>query len=553
MLKSAFVRCTLANNHLQRLSLCWQPEWEIAPSSARNRSEVLSMKCSTGKAPPGDGDHYQQRPLIKAGQNLWRPQMVSESEWVKKKLQSLSQAQFPVAIFTNGIGDTLMSLPALRALASLYPDRLTLLCDRESGPHFYSSLRLGALVPLPTRRNREESQWWKREIDIDAVLSPGVECDAFFSFNGGVSESQRTLLATLRPSVSMGFTHDFDLVVSPRSDLHHCDDLFQIPRALRSSLCLEAFSHPPPLEAVEDRVTGELARALPQASRVLAVHPETHPAKSWSLSSFSTVLQAFLEQHPEFVAIVVGRTELPPLIGQPGERLLSFTNLPLPLSCALVSRADLFFGIDSCMLHVADFSRVPGLALFGPASNPAKWGYRFGIHHHLSAGSMNDLAPDGVLTALKAVWDRARPQSSGHESKNFHHPGQGFERVWQFAREIQQSHREVRPSPPPPAQVVPRRVDRVVLRTEGEQSFLIDPRLETRFVLNPTSQLIWSLCSGASNVREMAAELENDFDQVRGSLISDVYNAVLILAHRGLLTLTIHRPTPTASNQEKEM
>jgi ADP-heptose:LPS heptosyltransferase len=69
----------------------------------------------------------------------------------------------------------------------------------------------------------------------------------------------------------------------------------------------------------------------------------------------------------------------------------------------LVGEADLFVGVDSCMLHVADLFRVPGVGLFGP-TRPRQWGFRFGLHRHVvTEGDMSEIREDEVLGALEAV------------------------------------------------------------------------------------------------------------------------------------------------------
>ncbi|WP_025736064.1 glycosyltransferase family 9 protein [Mycobacterium genavense] len=71
---------------------------------------------------------------------------------------------------------------------------------------------------------------------------------------------------------------------------------------------------------------------------------------------------------------------------------------------SMVANADLFLGIDSCMLHAADLARVPGVGLFGPTRS-ATWGFRFGPHRHIDQRKMADISVDAVLDALEAIAD----------------------------------------------------------------------------------------------------------------------------------------------------
>ena len=53
---------------------------------------------------------------------------------------SPERCRTPVVFFANGIGDTVLALPALRALAALFPGRLSLVCDRDVWPGLFCDL-----------------------------------------------------------------------------------------------------------------------------------------------------------------------------------------------------------------------------------------------------------------------------------------------------------------------------------------------------------------------------------------------------------------------------
>ena len=58
----------------------------------------------------------------------------------------LSEVRRPVVFFSNGHGDRILNLPALRALAAIFAPRLTLICNEGSGSLFFSDLPLGSVV-----------------------------------------------------------------------------------------------------------------------------------------------------------------------------------------------------------------------------------------------------------------------------------------------------------------------------------------------------------------------------------------------------------------------
>jgi ADP-heptose:LPS heptosyltransferase len=87
------------------------------------------------------------------------------------------------------------------------------------------------------------------------------------------------------------------------------------------------------------------------------------------------------------------------------ERVISCIrlSLPLPLLFCLVAECDLFIGVDSCFLHVADLFGVPGVGLFGPTS-PQCWGFRFAEARHVTGGgSLDDISVEAAFMALEEL------------------------------------------------------------------------------------------------------------------------------------------------------
>lgn len=120
---------------------------------------------------------------------------------------------------------------------------------------------------------------------------------------------------------------------------------------------------------------------------------------------FSTVLDLFLTRHPEYVAVVVGAQDLGLGTGRNSDRIFTRFQLPQLTALALMGEADLFLGVDSCMLHAADLYGIAGVSLFGPTT-PRQWGFRFSRHHRDlrgSRGKMANLHPWQVLEALEEV------------------------------------------------------------------------------------------------------------------------------------------------------
>jgi ADP-heptose:LPS heptosyltransferase len=148
----------------------------------------------------------------------------------------------------------------------------------------------------------------------------------------------------------------------------------------------------------------------------LVVHPDTAPSKCWPVPRFIELLDRFLSRRCDFIVWVVGLPYGPLDVGRHAQRIVNCAGLPLDVTMALVSRADFFLGVDSCVLHAADFFRIPGVGLFGPTSS-TEWGFRIAPHRHLcGSGSLDSITVDAVLEALEDLIGDSAVQSSAAEA-----------------------------------------------------------------------------------------------------------------------------------------
>ncbi len=307
----------------------------------------------------------------------------------------------PVAIFGNGVGDHLTTLPGLRALASLFPSRLSLVCLPDARREFFADVPLRSVceIEMPKRRG-------KRHFAARRAAEGVRRCDALFSFNPWHSSSVDRLLELLSPEFTVGFSETFDVCLDKISEQHEVDRNFGLAATLEPGLRLERFISPPVLpERIRRHVRQYLRQTVP-GRKILAVHNEASVAeRNWPKRRLDALLAEFLRRHPEFVIFQFGvRSKL--FADMPGRgRPLYSGFLPLQYSFAVVAQSRLFLGVDSCMLHAADFFRVPGVGMFGP-TNPRRAGFKFARHHHLVAkGRMPCVRVTQVLNALESLLD----------------------------------------------------------------------------------------------------------------------------------------------------
>jgi len=292
----------------------------------------------------------------------------------------------------NRLGDQLITLPALRALSALFPGGLQLLLGEGMSSFFYRGLPIGE--PVRVR--------WKDHgaghIDASRTSADANPCDLFLCLSAHASRTVRDLADTMGARLSVGYAPGLDHQMEAASATHAFDQAFAVARQVESSLGLEDYAAPPVFSAPAEAAAGRLAAGIVGSrERILFVHPETGPERTWPRERFAWVIERFLEARPDYVVIA---SSLEPFdLGINAGRIRRIDE-HLELTLALMRHVDLFLGIDSCFLHAADLFRVPGVALFGP-TKPWRWGFRLSPGgRHVAAEAMDEIRPEPVLDAL---------------------------------------------------------------------------------------------------------------------------------------------------------
>ena len=300
----------------------------------------------------------------------------------------------PIVFFINGLGDHILTLPALRALANIFPSRLSLVCCPGMLELFFSELPLATVVECTV----DEAT---RSFDCYTVASAVGECDLFLSLTPWHSSSLTELLGLLRPKSSVGYFSQFEHRLARDYSKHAADLAFDLPSYFVPSLKLEEYSAPPRLPPAAWAGARSILSWVPSSFRRLAVHVDTTEQKMWYTDRFESALDQFLKNHPEFLVFLVGSGGLSCAGSRYAERIIPTYGVPVAVAFWLVATSHLFLGIDSCMLHVADIFRVPSVGLFGPTSS-VEFGCRFAPHRHLCGdGSLDTIQPAAVVDGLE--------------------------------------------------------------------------------------------------------------------------------------------------------
>ena len=322
---------------------------------------------------------------------------MSETTSIQK--QALS-AEHPLAFFLNGYGDNFLNLPALRALCRLFEGRLTLVCRQGPDLFCFDDLGVNRRITLDARFNGEDY-----EFDAVAAAAEIGQCDLFLSLVPWSSSSLRKLLEAWGDIVSIGFFENYTNRLRLDYDKPSADLAFDIVRSLRPDYQLHDFLEPLRYQTERRQDVHEIFSMLEPGTKTLSVHMDTRTQKLWDENRWVESLDAFLDKHEDFIAMLVGSPERPVDTAQwrNASRVIPCYGLSLPSSCCLVAESDLFIGIDSCMLHVADMARVPGVGLFGP-TNAKEFGFYIGPHIMIQAdGSMEKIEVDMVTEALNQL------------------------------------------------------------------------------------------------------------------------------------------------------
>lgn len=311
---------------------------------------------------------------------------------------ALLGAQHPVALFSNGLGDHLLSLPALRAISRLFPRVLTLVCQPGARRLFFSDISLRAVCESGMRIDSGA-----RNFDAYLVSQEVKECDLLISCNPWHSVAVDRLLQLLSPGSSIGFFPAFRVCIPLDYGKHAADLAFDIPKYVDPSLDIAEFSAPPAIVRGADALANSICKLLPSSVRILIVHTETKPEKMWPADRFVHTLDAFLGRHGDFVAVVIDFEDRQLDTGRFASRVYPCPGLSLEVKFEIIRRAHLFLGIDSCMLHAADLFRISGVGLFA-STNCHEFGFRFSRHVHVvGKPDMGSIEETHVIDALERL------------------------------------------------------------------------------------------------------------------------------------------------------
>lgn len=298
-------------------------------------------------------------------------------------------------IFSNGIGDGLMILPALRALCSDNKYQVLVLAD--GGFIDRVKLDIASAKFLELEFNREDQC---RVFDVRKAAAAAASCDILISFATWTSKSMREL--TLKLPNTIGHFDHFHSFIPYDSSIHACDNAFRFLSIDKGNIIDYAWGLKLPHMAVN--FAKAFWSAFPKRLYRITVHIETlsnkQPDQDW-LKIFMAVIS---REIPDHLFVFLGRRGIQGISLGKDARFVEITDIPFLFSSAILRESDYFVGVDSCFLHLADLYRIPGCALF---VSTMSWEYGW----HFSQTGLNfstcsqgeEPGDDATLSAHRAI------------------------------------------------------------------------------------------------------------------------------------------------------
>jgi ADP-heptose:LPS heptosyltransferase len=293
-------------------------------------------------------------------------------------------------IHAGALGDCVLMLPAIVALAERFPDAWIELAglasphgllERRSPVHRVVSIEQIGLYRAFTGELPEDLAAYLRGFDL--IISWFGHCDAAY----------RRALESLR----YGDAVPHLLIASSRPPEDGCEHAADYLLRTLAPLEIAACERTPRLTLLEEdhEAAKHLLRAFgietsDEALHLIAIHPGSGGRhKCWPIVRFAQLIRALDRPDRTFLIIegpadhdVVERLSQQCAEGRRG-RLIRVTNAPLPHLAAVLARCRLFIGNDSGVTHLAAAVGTPVIALF-IATDPARWGPRG--HAHILRG-----------------------------------------------------------------------------------------------------------------------------------------------------------------------
>jgi len=281
---------------------------------------------------------------------------------------SLPDPRRILVVHVTRIGDTVMATPALRALAEHWPSAEITFLGHPRRAEVVEHLPYVRRVGTITKRRAVARGWLAGERwDLGVVFGFDEALVRYALRTCGRVVAFRQADERINARLYRAVEHP------PHNALHGVDRLLLLPRALGvapRSRALEYRVAPAEADAAARRLAadGVGAGARPLVGFLIESFP-TKPYRDWPAEHFASLARRILEGFPSAHFLLFGgalpEAKVAALRIALGSRLTTYAGkLELRETAALMSRLDLYVGVDTGPTHIAGGLRLPMVALY---------------------------------------------------------------------------------------------------------------------------------------------------------------------------------------------
>lgn len=311
----------------------------------------------------------------------------------------VAHSDYPLVIFANGLGDHFMTLPALRALNLLFPNKLQLITSKNSfTPYLFGDVKFKKIY---------EVEFWDEASGDRRFLLPAFpknfRCDLLIHLCPWNSPDIQSLLSILRVKNSVGMYQCFSNRIEWDESIHFSELIFKIPQWIDPCLRIEKFLFAPCFHLNGKPLEKTVKKKLRFLGDTVVIHNETQPERMLGLTQLKQLVERIRKNFPSMRIMLLSQKPIDLEIKH--QNISQVHGLPFPVACAIVLFSDFYIGVDSSFTHLVNLTNKPAIALFGPTQ-----GAHIGFHqrpHQVNLQSrdntMNQHTAVNIFRAFKKV------------------------------------------------------------------------------------------------------------------------------------------------------
>lgn len=304
-----------------------------------------------------------------------------------------------IIIFRQGsLGDTVISLPVFEEIKRRYPDKdLVLLTAYRNNPEIIPTEKILIRANLIKKviKYREGVRSISDLFKVIKEIRKERICKCFYLM------PRKRKRDVVRDAVFLRACGIREIIGLPLTDRDlHCQDIgnglveFEGNRLYRAvfSTDMPQDSGQTPLFEVSDLeyVLNIIRRSNFNSDKLVVVSVNSKmTTKNWSLQAWQKVLLEISTRHERYICFVGGASDadfVEQVVQALPDSYLNFCGqLSLEQSAALISLCELFIGVDSGPMHIANYLHKPLIGLFSARDVPGKW-YPQGEEAHILQG-----------------------------------------------------------------------------------------------------------------------------------------------------------------------